>query len=412
MSFFRRIFTAASFLLLAGWACPLSAQDIDNAMVKMQQELSRLQAEVQSVTAARAPAELLSVKKNATLRIGGEINVDYTANIRDRGSRHRPGGVVSGAGWALHRTNLRFTMDLGNGVSGHIKLDLSERPPYQSQEILEEAKIIWKNICGSPFGVVFGKGEIPYGQDRTLGIIQSYHHNDGPYSDEGRTILNGPEPGMLFTSNDGAAPIWHPGETDRVNHAGVTFDWEDILRVEAAAFQPEDSPHNRHLWSNSGFESLALRLWWQTPVEGLVVELSGMRQFLRNRGNENRYGEHARQDSYAFSAGADYFIPETPWEIFAEYQMGINWHYQTGYDTHTVSVGGLYQLTEKIELGLLAEWLRIDAPAGTWDYNKFVAHAKYTFPSRLYVIGEYGFETLNWGGATAHVFAIRSGIDF
>lgn len=384
------------------------APGAEGGVAALQGDVSRLESAALQV-AGPEPAALATARGTALLRIGGEINVDYTAVIRDRGDRRLNGGVSSNSQWALHSTNLRFTMDLGNGVEGRIKLDFSESQPRLPDQVLEEALCIWKNICGGPFGVVFGKGEIPYGQDRTLGIIQSYHHNDGANSPEGRAILNGPEPGLLFVT--GAGPVWHPGEIDRSIYAGVTVDWEDVLRLEAAVFQPTDRPWRGVHEGGSGFESLAARLWWQTPVEGLVMELSGVRKFNRERGSE-RFGEHARQDSYAFSVGADYFVPGLPLELFAEYEMGIDWNFQTGYDTHAVSVGGLWQLTDRVELGLMAEWLRIDCPAGVWDYNKFVAHARYNFSSGMYLIGEYGMETVNWGSAFAHVFAIRSGIDF
>ena len=397
-------------LLFMALTLPRPLPGAEGGMASLQADLDRLEAAARR-TAAPETAALTTAGGAALLRIGGEINADYTAVIRDRGSRRPRHGVSSSSHWALHSTNLRFTMDFGNGVEGRIKLDFSETQPYLREQILEEALLIWKNICGGPFGVVFGKGEVPYGQDRTLGIIQSYHHNDGSYSAEGQTILNGPEPGMLFTAAAGAGPVWHPGETDRSVYAGITVDWEDIVRLEMAVFQPADLPERGSREGNSGFESLAARLWWQTPVEGLVLELSGIRKFNRERG-DRRFGEYARQDSYAFSAGGDYFVPGTPLELFAEYEMGINWNFQSGYDTHTVSVGGLYQLSERIELGLMAEWLRIASHAGTWDYNKFVAHGRYNFRSGMYIIGEYGLETLNWGSATAHVFAVRSGIDF
>ena len=410
----RRGFRLFILTIINTFVASAFAQDVDLQMVKTQDTLAAAEARIREFSRpADCSATLVSARRTAALHIGGEINTDYIATIRDRGPHRDPDGVAASTQWALHSTNLRFTMDLGNGITGRIKLDLSENQPYLQQQILEEAQLIWKNICGGPFGVVFGKGEVPYGQDRTLGIIQSYHHNDGSYSAEGRTVLNGPVPGMYFGDTAaGAGPVWHPGETDRVVMAGITFDWQDTLRFEAAVYQPTDYPARRMLVDDSGFESLAARLWWQTPVEGLVAEISGIRKFHRNRGDSSRFGPHAREDSYAFSVGADYFIPGTPLELFAEYEMGINWNFQTGYDTHTVSVGGLYQLTNRIELGLMAEWLRIDAPCGISDYNKFVAHTKYTFSNRMYLIGEYGLETYNWGGATAHVIAVRSGIDF
>ncbi|GHS95163.1 hypothetical protein FACS1894139_07510 [Planctomycetales bacterium] len=355
-----------------------------------------------TAVAAEPDDELVAARRLArsTVQIGGEFNTDYTFSLRDRDGG--ASGTVGRGDWALQQTNLRFYLDLGNGAQGRIKLDLSERSPRE-QAILEEALLIWRQICGGPFGIIFGKGEIPYGQDRTLGVIQSYHHNNGADSSEGVSIFNR------------GAPIWHPGEIDRVVMGGVSFDWRDILRLEVAVFQPDDYAERPRDWQRggSGFESLAARLWWQTPLEGLVAELSGVRQYISDRQGQRVPGNRdaARNDEYAFSVGLDYRAPTLPLELFAEYEMGINWNFTTGYNTHTVSAGGLYQLTDKIELGAMAEWLRIDNRGAVADYNKFVAHGKYTWASGLYFIGEYGVEALNWG-QVAHVFALRTGVAF
>ena len=84
-------------------------------------------------------AALATARGTATLRIGGEINVDYAAVIRDRGARRPNGSLSSNSQWALHSTNLRFTMDLGQGVEGRIKLDFSEAQSRLPDQVLEEA---------------------------------------------------------------------------------------------------------------------------------------------------------------------------------------------------------------------------------------------------------------------------------
>lgn len=401
--------------LFAGVTADLLASEPTSDIVQLQNELHEIRAQYQQSRDPSAVADLLrSTNKTATIRIGGEINVDYQSILRDRGDHRHPDDLTNNSSWALRSTNLRFTVDFADGVQARIKLDLSENQYYLQQQILEEAQIIWRNICGSPFGIIFGKGEVPYGQDRTLGIIQSYHHNDGSYSAEGVSVINGPLPGMLFNDvGAGAAPVWHPGEIDRALMAGVTFDWQDCVRVEVAVFQPHDYYGEQDQFSgNSGFENIAARIWWDTPIEGLVAELSGVRKFQRFRGDHGQFGEYAREDQYAFSAGFDWHLPEKSLELFGEYQMGINWNFTTGYNTHIVSLGGLYDVTTKLKFGLMSEWMRIDARGEMYDYNKFVVHSKYTFSNQMYLIGEYGLETLNWGSATAHLFGIRSGVDF
>lgn len=393
--------------------------DLREQMIRLREDYARLQAETaamreqQRASAGGEPQALKSAGGNATVRIGGEMNTDYIVNWRTRTRQ-----TLTDTSWNIHSSNLRFTIDLSPELQARIKLDLSEKQPYMQDQILEEAQIVWKNISGGPFSVIFGKGEVPYGQDRTLGIIQSYHHTEGSYSPEGPTILNGPQEGAAFNDAQLAAgPVYHPGEIDRVVMAGVSFDWEDIIKAEFAVFQPND-------WSNPalgngtpvdgdlGVESFAGRVWWRTPVEGLVAQVSGVRQHIRARGDNGRYGSDAVEDEYAASAGLDWNLTGIPLELFAEYERGWNWNYTSGYNTDTASIGGLYGLTDRLRVGAMTEWLRIDDRGTDHNYNKYVLHADYTFRSGLYMMAEYGLEFYNWSDALTNTFAMRTGIRF
>lgn len=403
----------------------IHASEADEMAARMQslrEEYAHLQTESEemrqqsSTYKLTAPEALKSANGQATIRIGGEINSDYIVNWRDRKGRQ---GVetLTDTSWAIHNSNLRFTIDLSPELQAQIKLDLSEKQPYMQNQLLEEAKIIWKNIDGGPFSVIFGKGEAPYGQDRTLGIIQSYHHTEGSYSPEGPTILNGPQEGAAFDSQYALSPVYHPGEIDRVVMAGLNIDLGDSVRVEFAVFQPND-------WSNPeigngnpvngdlGVESFSGRVWWKTPVEGLVAEVSGVRQHIRQRGDNGRYGSDAVEDEYAASVGLDWNLTCIPLEVFAEYEHGWDWNYTSGYNTDTLSLGALYNLTDRLRVGALAEWLQIDDRGYKNNYNKFVFHADYTFKSGLYLITEYGMEYYNWSSASTQTLAVRTGIRF
>ncbi len=381
---------------------------------QLKYELNNLR-ELQS-TDNGAANSLRSAGNNANIKIGGEINVDYIASWQGRGSEHNP-AQINAAGWQLHSTNLRFNIAFENNIHAYIKLDFSQKQDYLEQQLLEEARLVWENIGGGPIGVFFGKGEVPYGQDRTLGIIQSYNHTEGSYSSEGPTILSGPNYSQSFNSAYALSPVFHPGEIDRVLMAGISLSWQDMIRFELAVFQPTDwtAPSigdGTPVIDDFGLESISARLWWNTPIEGLVAEISGVRKHIKQRGNRAVYGNDAVENEYAMSIGADWKLCSLPLELFAEYQHGWDWNFTSGYDTNTLSVGGIYDYSTQLRFGAMLEWLRIDDRGTAYNYNKFVFHTKYTFDNGVYTMAEYGFETYNWGSANTHMLAIRSGVRF
>lgn len=359
----------------------------------------------------KVPDALRSVRKNSLLTIGGELFTDYIGRIRTDGGVT---GTRYQGGWAVHNSNLRFDFSVTEELHVKIKFDMSSDCDGLNSGYMEEALAIWDNVCGGPVGIFFGKGEVPYGQDRTLGIIQSYNHTEGGDSSEGPIILNYPLYGSSISEDD---IIYHPGEIDRVVMAGINLAWQDILRFEFAFFQPNDLNSNFRNYNelleygDTGIDSFAGRLWWNTPVDGLIAEISGVRKHLKRRGDNGLFGSDAIEDEYAVSAGAEWLVTDEL-EFFTEYQHGFNWGFKDGYNTDTVSLGGLYDITERISLGAMTEWLHIAYNGTDHDFNKFVLHSQYSTASGFYLIAEYGLELYNWGSGLTNMFAFRTGIRF
>ncbi len=371
-----------------------------------------VQSNINENNASYIPESLRSAKGNASLMIGGELFVDYIGSVF-----HGDNSVGTGydGGWYLHNTNLRFDFAINNDLRVAIKLDLSDSPYRKQSLVMEEALMMWNSICGGPIGLFFGAGEVPYGQDRTLGIIQSYNHTEGNGSSEGPTILSSP---YLSTLRPGSANvIYHPGEIDRVVLAGLSYTWQDAIKAEFSFFQPDGMDDEIGIYDrvapsgDSGFGSFAARIWWNTPLDGLVAEISGVRKHDSQRGDTGLFGPDAIEDEYAVSIGLDWNITNDL-EAFAEYQHGFNWGFIEGYHTDTVSVGSLYSITNKLTLGGMVEWLHISDRSKITDFNKFVLHTQYKFSNGVYVIAEYGAELYNWDGALTNVLAVRSGISF
>ncbi len=402
----------ALIILVTVFATVVHANDHDliNEYNSLQDQMQALKQEYDSTYEDTTPESLRSTRKNSTVRIGGEVFTDYIGTIYE--GKGFQGSSYAG-NWYLHNTNLRFDFELSEDLKARIKFDLSDSGFSAQRRVMEEALLIWNAVCGGPIGLFFGVGEVPYGQDRTLGIIQSYNHTDGSDSSEGPIILSSPY--LIREKNEYA--VYHPGEIDRVVMVGATFAWDDILKFEFAVFQPDNfnNPIGYYdsLNSNgdSGFESLAARIWWNMPIDGLIAELSGVRKHDAHQDDNPISGYTLLADEYALSLGFDWDI-NNELEVFAEYEHGFNWGYIEGNQTDTVSIGLLYAVTERLTLGAMAEWLHISKGPQEADFNKYVLHCQYNFCSGVYLIAEYGAELYNWDGALSNVLAVRSGVYF
>ncbi len=385
-------------------------QDISGELYALKDEFRSVQSEIKLSVAPNSVENLRSARGNATVRIGGELFLDYIGTLYSGAGEDDLGYTGN---WQLHNTNLRFDFDFDSDLRVQVKLDLSDSPYRTQSRVMEEALMIWDSVCGGPIGLFFGVGEVPYGQDRTLGIIQSYNHTEGDYSSEGPIVLSAPYLDSVSRDNI----IYHPGEIDRAVMAGFNYTWQDTLKVEFAFFQPDSCADQIGIYErladdgDSGMGNFAGRIWWNTPIEGLVAELSGVRKHDVRRGDNGLYGADAVEDEYAVSIGFDWNV-NSELEFFAEYQHGFDWGFIEGYNTDTVSTGLLYALTDKFTLGGMVEWLHISDRGEETDLNKFVIHAGYTFANGVYFIAEYGAELYNWDSALSNVFAVRSGIRF
>lgn len=352
------------------------------------------------------PEVLRTRNRKAFLRIGGEMYVDYMSAWRR--------GNTDVHAWSMRHQTLRFQMLFTPEVEARIRLNLAaagEEANAANGHFLEEAMVLWHSVYGGPLGLVFGKGEAPFGQDRAWGIMQSYRHRDAPYSPRGPVILTGAWPGQEpYAQASNPAPNRHPGAVDAALLAGVNFTWQDQFRVEFAVFQPDRGDGMAVDGVNA--MSYAGRVWWNTPVEGLLVSTSGMVQRDWSRSHRGAFGTDATHTQYAAAAGLEWDVPGVPVEVFAEYQRGWNWNYTRNSNTHVVSTGALYTINDMFRLGAMQEWMRVGDRGTNYDYKKTVLHTRADFGNGISLTLEYGFEWLNDGRIHAHVLAVRSGVSF
>ncbi len=426
----------------AVWCNGSFGEDLTN----IREELKDVRARVAALSGSVSPngggdaESITTMQKKGAIRIGGDVNVDLIVKRRDDGTTGRENDEVDSTEFHTNSANLRFKIEASANTYLYVKLDLDDfwDQTTNQDDLLEEVKFVWNNVRQSNWGLVFGKGEVPYGQDKSLGVIQSYHHNANMVDSEGPIILTGATEENTNASvanpyqNRGRTA--HPGEVDNAFMVCANYMYKDLLMFEMAVFQNNDTTgggrltrgmHEDNSDDNFAFQSIAARIWAR-PVEGLRMELSFIKMHNASAGDQALRTDltdtgNAREDQYAVSFGFDYKINNIPLEVFGEYEHGWNWNYNDDYDTDTVQLGVVLNVNKSVDLWLVGEWLGIDDDdaRADEDYYKAVAGVRYRFDNGIYMILEYAHEW--WDGdfansrdldGDADVVAFRSGWAF
>ena len=126
-------------------------------------------------------ADIISLRRNAAVSIGGEIAVDYSHRDSKTSSIAADASTIpmdaSRSELAVTQATLRLQADVHPNVGAFFKLDFGRSASERDNEILEEAMLVMSAVGGTGLGFFAGKGRAPYGQDITLGMVQSYHHS-------------------------------------------------------------------------------------------------------------------------------------------------------------------------------------------------------------------------------------------
>ena len=347
----------------------------------------------------------------ATVRLGGELSTDY-AYRRVRGSgRTEPG--ISAADLSVSLARLRLAVNVGPAVSALFKINLQGAASRDSDagigdrddEILEEAVLVLGMAGGDGWSFYAGRGRAPYGQDVTLGMLQSYHHSaNRDSSPEGEVFIVEP-PGTAIPLPGGGAvtlPEMRPGQLERVFMAGVAYERGGRWRAEVAAFQPggeEYAPRLSARNANGASEAgLTARLWWR-PIDGLTLEASLAAAHSSDMGRRELRidlptGAVARKWGSSLSLGFDWRLK--PWRLFGEYQHGWNWNFSRGHAADIWQLGLARDISEGWRIGGMAETMRLASrtPAGKRvdSYYKLALNVGYAAASGWYALAEYGGE--------------------
>lgn len=405
-------------LVVAG---PASADDVSS----LREELAILKAKVVGLDGARDSGQiqgdsetLTSMKKKGRIQIGGRVEIDMQVVSRDDFTSSSDDVLYTQ--FTTQEAELDFKISAGSNAYLFIRLDLDDfwDSTVNQDDLLEEVYFRWNQVRGSNWDLRFGKGELPYGQDKDVLITDSYHHNDGDYRS---TYLGVPHEAVAAQGAGvgggnphlGVGNFAHPGEKDNVFLIEATYRWRDWFTFEGALFQNhsttggagrltrgmhEDRPDDHLL-----FQSVAGRFTLR-PIEGLTLQLSGLNQHTDSQGDvDSRLPAYingdAKTDESSISFSFDYFFRGVPLEIFGEYQHGANWYNDDHYTVDIFSLGTIWGVTPKIDLIAVGEWLNLDANNNNVyfgngygdeeDYYKLALGAKYKFDNGIYLMVEY-----------------------
>ena len=351
-----------------------------------------------------AAESLTSLRNAALVTIGGEVMTDLSWR------RDSAEGIARAL--ELRRANLRIVADAHPNVRAFFKLDLSDDGDrFRDAGILEEAMLVVGSLGGTGLDVFAGQGRAPYGQNITLGMIQSYHHHaDHVDSSEGRIhIIDAP--GVEIGGPGGRTGVVsepRPGQIDRVVMAGASYEWDERWRVEAAVFDPDDS--YRSLWRRAASSridggndvGLAARAWWR-PFEELTLTASAAH--LRTSALDGlpvagrAAAVSATDDAWSVSLGFDW--RSGPYRVFGEFQRAWDWGFVKGHDVTVAQLGASREFLGSWRLGAMAEHMRVGGPLndGARDrYWKLVLNLRYSFSGGAFVMLEYGHEAMRRTG--------------
>ncbi|MBP5234001.1 MAG: hypothetical protein J6333_11415, partial [Planctomycetes bacterium] len=295
---------------------------MDGMKIEMEAMRAQLAAEREALRARAggAPEGLTSANGKATIRIGGDVRIQYgfgwtggwdrdgyvaydEPNHDDRNTNFRS----SFGGWDVARAELDFAIDLSCDTRGFVALRFDERGAY-GRGILDKAYWQWNDIGGSALSLSVGLMDMPFGMWANADM--------GGYDFDGvdRPLIADPfvrtvNPSLIVPTKvdeDLGRPLGF-GDTNRcfpyedwngvnVTNLGVVgaYRWDDQFIVKAGIMASEwelpGQGFDRRLTSananrNVGVIDHVIAVGWNPCwLEGLHLEASYMGRFDEGRG--------------------------------------------------------------------------------------------------------------------------------
>lgn len=467
----------AVFALLGGIAISgdMDIQALQAKLAAQEARLNDLQAKMNSKGGAAEADSILSLRKNAVVKIGGQLNTQYmyaNGNVTDaNGNKTR---TLNWADLRITDARINFAVQVNDYFDAFFQLNLLDGPRFGGSgnqavddvggvgggsygpggintgiSVAQRAWVRWKNVCNSGFGLLVGRNDIVFGMGNLGGMVISgwTANNDNIMNVWGMGNITGNPTGNNFpgvTTHQG----WDNSRTTQ-----ITPYWEGMggkLRVEASFFQAQDfydggryvnaaADNSWTAWNsiNNGFGSMSGRITLK-PIEGLTLGASVINRYANdtylmaaqevgggNFTNADRMANNNTAVSFGFK-WVPCFFPRL--DLFAQYNHGWNEGWNKNRSSDVVTFGAGMKVTEQVRFVLQGDYLRVkqgDVNGVTFS-NKTTGWAiypaiRYTLPYGVYLEGGYRYETLTakdnvtgnkLGSAKLHSVYGRLGFDF
>jgi hypothetical protein len=436
---------AAAAMCLGTWQ---SAHAEDTASLR--QQIADLENKVVSLESSQAPGyitsggdieSLTSMKKNAAVRIGGDIHVDLIYVERDDDPLGINGGddkiettIFNGGTAAGDGSFLNFQVNATPDTYLFISLEITdlEDGAANTDDLLEELYFAWERINGTSWDVKFGKKAVDYGMNMYTGITPSFHDGTAFWLDNSFDAAGGT--GSRATGNPHlpvGTNMFPTGPTQKYQIEAI-YRMKDMLNIYFTLFQNQRGHDDDGPDDSMFFESWALKAEYMMG-ECLMIQGSLLKQQFDSMDDSSNRGLADREnDQWALSLGIHYRVPNMPLELWAEYQHGFDWVYDDDSSADVLGVGATYGVTDCFDVTAMVEYANIDDGQGhvggsrflgrdnfsDEDYWQIAINGKYTFHNGMYLMGEYAHQWYDADGGgndssgDADMLGFRAGIVF
>ncbi len=206
MKLMRLAACAVAFAVVGGMvvAEDMDIRSLQAKLAAQEARLNDLQAKMSSGS-ADTPASILSMKKNAKVTIGGDIDTRYVYD------NYKYTTYAAGVGTTTWEANtgdffvdtakVNVAAEVNENFDAFLMLNLqnTDDAAYDSNNdvtglsdsaiagIAEQAWIRWKNICNSGWGVLVGRNGLVFGMGKPIGMFDAWMQDDNYRSNQ-----NGP----------------------------------------------------------------------------------------------------------------------------------------------------------------------------------------------------------------------------
>ena len=419
MKLMRLAVCAAVFALMGGIVLGEDVAALQAKLAAQEARLNDLQAKMYNSGAAscEAPEAITSLRKNATVTVGGHVNTRYYYKTSELKTNLVDGATLGAAGAArrtlskgnvgdmtIGDTIVEFKVDVNEYFDAYVKLNFNDttRPDYtgvrgghSATGIAQNYWFRWKNVCNTGFGVLVGRDTLKFGGIQPYGFFDSFGNgwDDATGSAfAGWGALDGTMgygEGM-FWADSGIVPahtIWNNSRTIQVTPYWESQDGK--IKAELSWFQTTEYTHQDYVHTgadaidrrrniNHGFGSFSGRLTWK-PIEGLTVIGSVINQHARNT-HAGKWSSHRGAPVAAFGGetDSDNIATNLAFEyrpcffnrlnVFASWTHGWNEGWVKDQDSDSINYGLGVDLIDGLTWYATGDYLRVKNDQGTiWN---------------------------------------------